>query len=81
MKPTELEEAQVGTRVRVQVDYREPRQQQGPIRHAFAAGASGAELAPKHRTAQKSSSRESAKGGLPETKRTAESLLLLVRYF
>jgi hypothetical protein len=59
VKPTELEEAQVGTRMRVQVDYREP-QQQGPIRHAFAAGASGAELAPIHRTAQKSSSRESA---------------------
>jgi hypothetical protein len=80
VKPTELEEAQVGTRVRVQLDYRDL-QQQGPIRHAFAAGASGAELAPIHRTAQKSSSRESAKGGLPETKRTAESMLLLVRYF
>ena len=59
MKPTELEEAQVGTRVRVQLDYRDL-QQQGPIQHAFAAGASGAELAPIHRTAQKSSSRESA---------------------
>jgi hypothetical protein len=59
VKPTELEEAQVGTRVRVQVDYRDP-QQQGPIRHAFVAGASGAELAPIHRSAQKSSSRESA---------------------
>jgi len=79
VKPTALEEAQVGTRVRVQLDYRDP--QQGPIRHAFAAGASGAELAPIHQTAQKSSSRESAKGGLPETKRTAESMLLLVRYF
>ena len=57
VKPTELEEAQGGTRVRVQVDYREP-QQQGPIRHAFAAGASGAELAPIYRTAEK---KESAK--------------------
>ena len=44
---THLEEAQVGTRVRVQLDYRDP-QQQGPNRHAFAAGASGAELAPTH---------------------------------
>jgi hypothetical protein len=60
VKPTELEEAQVGTRMRVQVDYREPQQQQGPIRHAFAAGASGAELAPIHRAAEKNSSRESA---------------------
>jgi hypothetical protein len=45
--------------MRVEVDYRDP-QQQGPIRHAFAAGASGAELAPIHRTAEKSSSRKSA---------------------
>ena len=57
VKPTELEEAQGGTRVRVRLDYREP-QQQGPIRHAFAAGASGAELAPIHRTAEKSSFRK-----------------------
>jgi hypothetical protein len=30
VKPTELEEAQVGTRVRVQVDYREP-QRRGSV--------------------------------------------------